>query len=71
MDIVLIANGTRTLVNVIITDLNCVDFVSWVAFPQGMVATIIAQAKVVSYCDQHPKDDFILLTIEILGCLHQ
>jgi hypothetical protein len=71
VDIVLIANGTRTLVDVTIIDPNCVDFVSWVAFSQGMVATIITQAKVVSYCDQHPKDDFILLIIEILGCLHQ
>ncbi len=27
--------------------------------------------KVVSYCDQHLKDDLILLVIKIFGCLHQ
>jgi hypothetical protein len=40
MDIVFRPDGTRTLVDVIITDLTFVDFVSWDAFSQGMVATI-------------------------------
>jgi hypothetical protein len=34
-----------------------------------MATTITTQANVVLVCDQHPKDDFILLAIEIFGCL--
>jgi hypothetical protein len=32
---------------------------------------ITVQAKVVLYYNQHPKNDFILLIVEIFGCLHQ
>jgi hypothetical protein len=34
-----------------------------------MATTITIQANVVLNCDQHPKDDFIPLAIEIFGCL--
>jgi hypothetical protein len=33
--------------------------------------TIVAQAKVVSYHDQHLEDDFIPLIMKTFGCLHQ
>jgi len=32
---------------------------------------IVAQPKFVSYYNRHFKNDFIPLTIEIFGCLHQ
>jgi hypothetical protein len=70
MDIVLIGIGTYTLVNVIIAELIRVDLVSQIVFYQGVVTTIITQAKVLPYCDQHLEDDFILLAKEIFGCLH-
>jgi hypothetical protein len=31
---------------------------------------IITQAKIVSYHNRHPEDDFIPLVVEIFGCLH-
>jgi len=71
MDIVLTIDGTHTLANVVIVNLIHVNLVSWVTFSQGVATMIIAQAKIVSYCVWHPKDDFILLAIEIFGCLHQ
>jgi uncharacterized membrane protein len=71
MDIVLTTNGTHTLVDIINANPTHANFVSQTAFSQGMATTIIVQAKVVSYCDQHFKDDFILLTIEIIRCLPQ
>jgi hypothetical protein len=40
MDIVLIADGTYTLVNVVITDLIHADLVLQVIFSQGVVTTI-------------------------------
>jgi hypothetical protein len=36
-----------------------------------MMMMIIAQVKIMSYYYRHPDDDFILLTINIFGCLHQ
>jgi hypothetical protein len=65
MDIVLIANDTHTLVNIIIVDLTYVDFASKIVFSQGMATMIVIQAKVVSY----HEDDFIPLIVGIFGCL--
>jgi hypothetical protein len=69
MDVMVIADDTRILANIIIIDLICVDFVSWTASSQGEIMTI-AQAKVLSYHDRYPEDDFILLVVKIFGCLH-
>ncbi len=63
-------NDTCTLANVIIANLIHANFFSQVIFFQGMVMTIIAQAKVVLYHDQYLEDDFTPLTIEIFECLH-
>jgi hypothetical protein len=38
---------------------------------QEMTIMIVAQAKVVSYCNQHFEDHFVLLIIEIFRCLHE
>jgi hypothetical protein len=70
MDIVFIADGIHTLVDIVIIDPTHAHLVSQVTSSQGMVVTIAAQAKLVSYYNRHPKDDFIPLTIKIFGCLH-
>jgi hypothetical protein len=51
VDIVLTTNGTHTFVDVVIVDLTCANLVSQAPYSQGMVTTIVAKAKVVSYRD--------------------
>jgi hypothetical protein len=53
--------GIHILANGIIIDLTCVNLVSQVVSSWGEVVIIIIQEKFVSYCNQHPKDDFIFL----------
>ncbi len=65
----LTTNGIYTFANVVIYDLTHVNLFSWIVFSLGIATTITTQANVVLNCDQHPKDDFIPLTIEIFGCL--
>ncbi len=69
MDIVFIGDGIHILANVIIVDSTHVDFVSQVISSKEMIATIIVHAKVVSYCNWHPEDDFISQVVEIIRCL--
>jgi hypothetical protein len=38
---------------------------------QGFDAFNATQAKEMSYHDRHPIDQFVLLTIEVFGCLHK
>ncbi len=54
-------DGIHILANGIIIDPTRVDIVSQVVSFWGMVMTIITQEKFVSYCNQHPKDNFIHL----------
>jgi hypothetical protein len=68
---VLTANGTHTLVNIIIVDPTHADFASQIAFSQGITAMIVIRAKVVSYHDQDPEDDFIPLIVRIFRCLRK
>jgi hypothetical protein len=70
MDIVLTIEDIHTLANIIIIDLTCADLVLRITFSKGMAKMIVVETKVVSYHDQHPKDNFIPLAIEIFGCLH-
>jgi hypothetical protein len=71
MDIVFTTNNIHTLAYVIIVNPICANLVLQAVFSQKMTMTIVIQAKIVSYCDSHPEDDFILLTINIFGCLHK
>jgi hypothetical protein len=71
MDTVLIVGGIRTLANVVIVDPTHANLVSLNGFSWGMATMIVAHAKFLSYRDHHPKDDFILLAIEIFGYLHR
>jgi hypothetical protein len=58
MNIVLIVDGTHTLVNIVTVDSTRANFLLQVAFYQGVVAMIATQVKTVSYHDQHLEDDF-------------
>jgi hypothetical protein len=58
---VFIINGIHILANGVIIDPTCANLVSQVVSSWGVVVTIITQENFVSYCNQHPKDDFILL----------
>jgi len=58
MNIVLIVDGTHTLVNIVTFDSTCANFLLQVAFYQGVVVMIATQVKTVSYHDQHLEDDF-------------
>jgi hypothetical protein len=49
MDIVLTTNDIHTLVDVLIIDLILANFVSKPTFSWGVIMTIVAFAKVVSY----------------------
>jgi hypothetical protein len=68
---VLITNGIHILAIVIIVDSICANFILRVASSRGMITMIATQAKVVSYCNRHLEDNFILLVIEMFECLHQ
>ncbi len=68
---VLIVNGIRILANVVIVNSICANLILRVTYSQGMITMIATQVNVVSYCNQHLEDNFILLAIEIFGCLHQ
>ncbi len=64
-------DGIRTLVNVVITDPTNVDLLLQSCTTQGILASDMTQAKERSYHDQHHIDQFLLLAIEIFGCLHK
>ncbi len=69
-DIVLIVDGICTLTNVVIVDLTCANLASQVTSSREVVLTIVGQAKIISYRNQHHEDDFIFLAVEIFECLH-
>jgi hypothetical protein len=66
--------GIRILANVVIVGMIHAFLVSLSTFSRGLgflTTTIVTHAKVVSYCDRHPEDDFISLVVKIFGYLHQ
>jgi hypothetical protein len=64
-------NGIHILANVIIVDPTHANLILWIVFSQGMIATIVTWAKVVSCHNWHLKDDFIPLVVDTFGYLHQ
>jgi hypothetical protein len=58
-----------TLIDIVITDPTWVDLFPWSCATQEFVTSDAAQAKEMSYRDRHPTNQFLLLTIEIFGCL--
>jgi len=74
MDIVFTVGGICILANLVIVGMIHAFLVSLGTFSRGLgflATTIVAHAKVVSYRDRHPKNDFISLVIKIFGYLHQ
>ncbi len=50
---------------------NASEFISSICTTQGFDVFDATQAKERIYCDRHPTNQFILLTIEVFGCLHK
>jgi hypothetical protein len=68
---VFIKAGIRTLANVVIIDPTRVDLLPRSCVIQRFVASDAVQAKEKSYHNQHSTDQFLLLVIEVFGCLHK
>jgi hypothetical protein len=64
-------NGIRTLINVVIVDPIQVDLVLGLAFPCGMVVTMVAQMKEGLYHECYLANMFFLIAIEDFECLYQ
>jgi hypothetical protein len=47
------------------------EFTSLIFATQRFVTFDAIQAKEKSYHDQHPTDQFLILAIEVFGCLHK
>ncbi len=61
----------HSLVDVVIVDPIQADLLHRSYITQGLVASDVTQTKERSYCNQHPIDQFLPLTIEVFGCLHK
>jgi hypothetical protein len=59
----------HTLIDVVIVDPTCADLFSRFSTTQKYVVSNEIQTKEKSYYKQHPIDRFLLLAIEVLGCL--
>jgi hypothetical protein len=64
-------NGVCILVNIIIVNPTCVNLLPQFFTTQKFVTSNAAQAKEMSYHDQHPTDQIFPLVIEIFGCLQK
>jgi hypothetical protein len=71
MDIVLAKNGICTLIDVVIIDPMQTDLFPWFYATQRFATFDAIQAKERSYHDRHSTDQFLLLAIEIFGCLYK
>jgi len=71
VDMVLTEDEICTLINFVIIDPTQTDLLSQSCAIWGFVAFDVIQAQKRGYCDQHPIDQFLPLTIEIFECLHK
>jgi hypothetical protein len=71
IDIVFTKDGIHTLIDVVIVDPTCANLLSWFWTIQRFVVSNEAQTKEKSYYEQHPTNQFLLLAIEVFGCLHK
>ncbi len=69
VNIMLIKDGICTLANVVIVDPTQADLLHWSCTTWGFAAFEVIQAKKKSYHDRHPTYYFLLLAIEVFGCL--
>jgi hypothetical protein len=61
VDIVLLVDGIRTLVDVIIVDPTQANLVSWAALFRGVAAIVVAHVKEGLYYNCYPTDMFFSL----------
>jgi hypothetical protein len=71
VNIVLTKDDIHTLIDIFIVDPMWADLLPRSCAIQEFVAFNVAQAKEKNYGNQHPIDQFRLLTIDIFGCLHK
>jgi membrane-associated PAP2 superfamily phosphatase len=69
--IVMLVDGIRTLVDVIIVNPIRVDLISPMVFSHGVVMTMATQVKEGFYCDCYLMDMFFALVIKVFRSLHQ
>jgi hypothetical protein len=71
VNIVLTKDDIHTLTKVVIVDPMWANLFPWSYATQRFIAFDAAQAKEKNYCDWHPTNQFLPLTIGIFGCLHK
>jgi hypothetical protein len=71
VDIVLTKDDIHTLADVVIVNPTWIDLLPQSCITQGFANSDVAQAKEMSYRNQHPINQFLSLAIEIFGCLHK
>jgi hypothetical protein len=71
VNIVLTKDGICTLANIIIINPMRTDLLPQSCAIQGFTTSYVTQTKEKSYCNRHPTDQFLPLTIEIFGYLHK
>jgi hypothetical protein len=71
VDIVFTKDGICTLVNIVIVDPTWMDLLPWTYATQGFATSNATQAKKWRYHNQHLINQFLLLTMEVFGCLHK
>ncbi len=68
--IVLLVDNVYTLVDVVIVNPIRIDLVLEVVFSHGVVTIVVVEVKDDFYCNRFPMDMFVLLVVEVFGCLH-
>ncbi len=71
VDIILTKDGIHTLIDFFIADPMWGDLLHKSCATPKFVAFDAAQAKKRNYRDWHPIDQFLLLAIDVFGCLHK
>ncbi len=61
-------DGIHTIANIVITDPTHVYLFIRSCTTQGFVASNAILAQKTNYHNQHPIDQFFLLSIEVFGC---
>jgi hypothetical protein len=61
----------HTLIDIIIIDPTCANFLPQSCTTQGFATSNVTQTKERNYHNQHLTDQFLLLAIQIFECLHK
>jgi len=71
VNIVFNKDDIHTLINIIIIDPTCANFLHRSCTIQGFTTSNVTQTKQKNYHNQHLIDQFLPLAIEVFGCLHK